>query len=464
MAQIPDVIVIGGGVAGLAAANVLAGQGVRVRLIEARGRLGGRIFSHDGPAWGAPMELGAEFIHGGNPEFDEFLTDAGLATRSAEGEMWLFEQGVLRRTPDFWERVARIAAQIPAAARGFSFADFLAAAKHDIPAEDQRLMTHFVEGFNAAPAGNLSAAVLRADHAGAEDPQKRLVKGYNCVVEALRRQLPAGQVEVVLHADVTEVRWEAGAAIVQVRSDGEDVAPLHEARAVIVTVPLGLLKAGALKFTPPLEAKDAAIQRAGWGDVVRFNLRFTPDIWRDEIVPAELRGENGATFAFLNAPGEKIPVWWAPAPRAPVLVGWVGGPAADRVMRESGNELLADAAETLGRIWKADPVEVRQRIVEWRWHNWRSDVFSRGAYSYAAAGAEDAAREIALPVAGTLFFAGEATAEPTELGTVHGAFASGLRAAEEVLSALGTTAGIVRGAPPSRRQSARGSGGSPQSG
>lgn len=463
MAQHPDVIVIGGGVAGLAAANVLAGQGVRVRLIEARGRLGGRIFSYDGAEWGAPMELGAEFIHGGNEAFSGFLADAELATRSADGEIWLAEQGALRRVPDFWERIAGIAAQIPAAARGFSFADFLATAKHGIAPEDQKLMTHFVEGFNAAPAGNLSAAVLRADHAGAEDPQKRLAKGYGCVIEALRRRLPAEHVEVVLHADVTEVRWEPGAAIVQVRSDGEDVAPLHQARAVVVTVPLGLLKAGALTFTPPVEQKAAAIRRAGWGDVVRVNLRFAPDIWRDEIVPAELRRDGRPAFAFLNAPGEKIPVWWAPAPDAPVLVGWVGGPAADRVTRESGSEVVSDAVATLARIWKAEAADVRRRVVEWRWHNWRSDVFSRGAYSYAAAGAEEAARELAAPVADTLFFAGEATAEPTELGTVHGAFASGLRAADEVLAALGAAREDDRGAPPSARRSARGTGGSPQS-
>jgi monoamine oxidase len=460
MAQNPDVIVIGGGVAGLAAANVLAGQGVRVRLIEARGRLGGRIFSYDGREWGAPMELGAEFIHGGNEALAQFLAETDLQCRSADGAVWLFEQGALREMPDFWERIAAIAARIPAAARGFSFGDYLATAAHGISPEDQKLMTHFVEGFNAAPAANLSAAILRADHAGADEPQRRLRKGYGCLVEALRRRLPAEHVELVLHADVTEVRWEPGAAIVQVRSEGDDVAPLHSARAVIVTVPLGLLKAGAITFTPPLEEKTAAIRRAGWGDVVRFNLRFHESIWRDEIVPAELRRDGQPAFAFLNAPGEKIPVWWAPSPQAPVLVGWVGGPAADRVTRESGGELIRDAAETLAHLWRAEPGAVRARIVDWRWHNWRADVFSRGAYSYPAAGAEDASRELAAPIAGTLFFAGEATAEPTELGTVHGAFASGLRAAEQVLGVLATAA---RDAPAAARRSARGTGDSPQS-
>lgn len=434
----PAVLIVGGGVAGLAAASVLAAHGVRVRLLEARGRLGGRILTHAGAAWPVPIELGAEFVHGGNPALDELLAEENIAKSEAELGFWHFEHGQLREIPDFWERVKRVAVQMPPVEGVFSVGDHFLNQGRSLPADEVRLMQHYMESFNAAPAGSLSAKYVHQDRAGAGAGQQRPVGGYGRVVEALRRRLPSELVELVLHAEVTSVRWEKGAVVIQADADGEDVPPLHEARAALITVPLGVLKAGAITFVPPLETKERAIATAGWGDVVRFNLRFRDGIWDDEIVPRKLRENGVAKFGFINAPGEKIPVWWAPAPRAPLLVGWVGGPAADRVTRESGLELLGEAMETLAHLWGTTPEEVKARVTDWRWHNWRSDVFARGAYSHPVAGAEEAHAMLARPLENTLFFAGEATAGLTDVATVHGALASGYRAAEEILSALGS--------------------------
>ena len=78
----------------------------------------------------------------------------------------------------------------------------------------------------------------------------------------------------------------------------------------------------------------------------------------------------------------------------------------------------------------------RSAVVAWETHNWSRDPFSRGAYSFIVAGQENAAEKLRQPVQDTLFFAGEATADGEEIGTVHGALASGLRAAEEAGAAL----------------------------
>lgn len=437
MAAHPDVIVIGGGIAGLAAADELGRHGVNTCLLEARARLGGRILSHGGSEWPVPVELGAEFIHGGNDALARLMDEEYIKTEPVRGAMWLFDHGAWRPMPDFWEKIGRVADAIPDGARGATFADFLAGRGGELPGEERKLAAHYVESFNAAPAGRISAQQLHADRAGADAEQLRPVGGYGRLVHALRRRLTSAHVRVILHAEVAEVRWERGAAIVRVNADGDGVPPLHAAKAVVVTLPLGLLRAGAVAFTPPLdEAKTAAIAASGWGDVVRFTLRLRPDIWRDPIVPAELRHGGRTAFGFLNAPHEKIPVWWTPQPSESVLVGWVGGPAADRVMRESGAELIGDAAETLAHLWHASPEAVRARILDWRWHNWRADVFARGAYSFPVAGAENAPAAIARPFEDTLFFAGEATASPSDLGTVHGALESGQRAAREVLAVL----------------------------
>lgn len=444
MAENPEVIVVGAGAAGLAAADLLGQAGVSTCVLEARARVGGRIFGVSGGSWPIPVELGAEFIHGGNRALDDILQEENLSTEPARGDMWLFDQGVWRKMPEFWATVGRVADAIPSAERG-TFADFLATGGREFPEHERARVTEFVESFNAAPANKISAQQLHEDRAGADVEQKRPVGGYGRLVHALRRRLSLERVHVMLHAEVTEVRWEKGAVVVRVNADGDDVPPLHYAKAAIITLPLGLLRAEAVMFTPPLDArKMAAIAASGWGDVVRFTLRLSPEIWRDPIVPAALRGDGRAAFGFLNAPHEKIPVWWAPRADAPMLVGWVGGPAADRVMRESGTELLSDAVETLAHLWHAPADAVRGHILDWRWHNWRADVFARGAYSFPAAGAEDAPRELARPIEETLFFAGEATADASDLGTVHGALASGQRAAREVLAALGRASGAGR--------------------
>ena len=435
-AKNPEVLIVGAGVAGLGAASVLAARGLRVRVLEARGRLGGRILTHAGASWPVPIELGAEFVHGGNAALDELLAEAEIPKAEIERSFWRFEHGQLREMPDFWERVKRIADLIPPADRPISVGDFFLNQGKALPTDDVLLMQHYVESFNAAPAGSLSARFVHQDRAGASTKQQRPVGGYGKIVEALRRRLPSKLVEIVLHAEVTSVRWKQGEVVIQADSDGDEVAPLHEGQAALITVPLGVLKAGAITFAPPLETKERAIATAGWGNVVRFNLRFRDGVWSDEIVPAELRTNGAAKFGFINAPQEKIPVWWAPSPRAPVLVGWVGGPPADRVTRDSGHELLTEAMETLAHLWNTSADEVRSRLTDWRWHNWKSDVFARGAYSHPVAGAEEAHAVLGRPLGDTLFFAGEATAEPTALGTVHGALASGYRAAEEILHVL----------------------------
>ena len=84
-------------------------------------------------------------------------------------------------------------------------------------------------------------------------------------------------------------------------------------------------------------------------------------------------------------------------------------------------------------------------MADWAGFDWTNDPFSRGAYSFTAAGEDGTAAKLRRAVKGTLFFAGEATAEGAEVGTVHGALSSGLRAAAEVRRALGRPRAAVAG-------------------
>src|SRR3954449_1443543 len=100
-----DVIIVGAGVAGVATARELANQGLTVTVLEARDRIGGRVFSAQPPGWPVPVEFGAEFVHGGSPAVLEVIKKAGLQSKSAAGEMSWVEKGEIRRVPDFWNRI-----------------------------------------------------------------------------------------------------------------------------------------------------------------------------------------------------------------------------------------------------------------------------------------------------------------------------------------------------------------------
>lgn len=425
-----DVIVIGAGIAGLAAAGELARGGRRVRVLEARDRIGGRILSVERAGWPQPVELGAEFIHGGNPPLHAVLREAGLPTRPVDVNLWWQEKGPLRLVPDFWQRICRVTGRIPERNRGQSFHQFLQTEKNRPGAEDRRLAETYAAGFTAAPPERLSAHALRANHGGADTEDFKVDGRYDAVVHAMQRQWPPGCVDLRLLSVVTGITWQPGGVTVQtLRSRGR--IEEHTAAAAVITLPLGVLQAKTVKFTPPLQEKQALIARLGWGQVVRVSLQFRPDFWAAPFLPGDLAANSGRGFGILHAPDEDVPVWWALSSPTPVLTGWAGGPAAEKLCQARPAAIRAATVRSLANIFHTSQEELRPWVVGWHTHDWAGDPFARGAYSYPVAGLEDGAAQLAEPVADTLFFAGEATA--TELGTVHGALASGLRAAAAVL-------------------------------
>lgn len=182
-----DVIVVGAGVAGLAAAGELARHGLTVRVLEARARIGGRVYSTTPRGWGQPVELGAEFIHSGNETLWTLLKNARTDTYAISDKMWWRRDGELRAVPDFWKRIAAVAEAIPADAKGGSMADFLASdAAAVFSQEDLWLAKHYAGSYNAAPCEALSAATLKEDHGGADTTDSKIKGRYERVPEHLR--------------------------------------------------------------------------------------------------------------------------------------------------------------------------------------------------------------------------------------------------------------------------------------
>ena len=204
-----DVVVIGAGVAGLAAARELRDAHLDVAILEARGRVGGRIYTYRDPAVAAPIELGAEFLHGATPETDAIIDAAHLHAVDVVGDHWRAEHGRFSDVGDFWKRVDRVLGKLDAhRTPDRSFADFLAeqetrsrekarrkgkrtAGKRGT--ETRRLALEFVQGFHAADPERVSERWLaNGGDPGESDSESRtgrLVDGYDRVPAHLARDL-----------------------------------------------------------------------------------------------------------------------------------------------------------------------------------------------------------------------------------------------------------------------------------
>jgi monoamine oxidase len=121
---------------------------------------------------------------------------------------------------------------------------------------------------------------------------------------------------------------------------------------------------------------------------------------------------------------------------SPLLTGWAAGPHGLALSGMSDEEIFECAIDSLARALHLDAEYIRNQVVATHFHNWQTDPFSLGAYSYACVGGIDAARQLAMPLEDTLFFAGEATEFNGHQGTVSGAIATGERAAREILEVM----------------------------
>lgn len=425
-----DVIVVGAGAAGLAAAARLARKLKRIVVLEARDRIGGRIWVERLRGWPGPVELGAEFVHTGNAAMAAWLRRGKLKQAPVVERHWLMEQGRRLAVPDAWKRIDAVMRQVGPRFRG-SFGEWLGRHADELTAADRVLASTFVEGFHGAPLDRMSARTLYRATFG-EEEQTRLRAGYGELVDTLQRALPADRVKLELGAVISRVQWRRGAVIV---ADGKR---RWRARAALVTVPAGVLHAregdrGAIRFSPKLPAKDQAWRALGVGHALRVVLRLRSDVWTRGFLPVELRARRGREFGFVHSDESAFPVWWSKAPQ-PVLIGWTGGLAAERMAGWTPDQIHREARRALARVFACAESRIDRAVLDGRTHDWAGDPFTRGAYSFSVAGEEEAPKRAAAPVQNTLFFAGEATADPLELGTVHGALASGERAAEEILA------------------------------
>ncbi len=436
-----DVVIIGAGAAGLAAAAELARRGKSAVVLEARDRIGGRVWSLEVPGLPVPVEFGAEFIHGQPAATLSRMQRAGIAAVDAPFVRMAVVDGKLQpRGNGLHAEVERaLRRHAPAfARRDVSFEAFLTRGRHGLSAEARTFARMRVQGYDAADPARASARAI-AEEWGAEAAGSpghfRLRGGYGALLDWLAASLDASRVELRLRSIVREVRWKRGAVEVtyskeEGRSQKAEVLRVM-ARRAIVTLPLGVLKLpprapGAVRFTPALRAKRPALRGLESGAVIKAALLFRSAFW-EEIDAGRYRGTS-----FFHSPSAAFPTFWTALPEpVPLLVAWAGGPKAARLARAAAPDIMRDAVASLDSIFGARG-GIEERLAAAWVHHWQQDPFARGAYSYVAVGGHGARRALAEPLDNTLFFAGEAADYEGEHGTVAGALASGERAARDV--------------------------------
>jgi len=430
-----EVVVLGAGAAGLAAAHVLAEAGMRVALLEARDRIGGRIFTDhvilENSSEPVSMELGAEFVHGLPQVTWDLVKEADLSTSEMDGERRSFARGRFDSGEEsqgdaegvIEEMVAWLATQ--PAGTDATFAQYLERAGIDAPRRKRAVS--YVEGFNAADSNLIGVAALAkqqlAENAIRGDRLFHVGAGYDALAKFLSDKFLAAGGTLLLEHPVRHVRWSRGAVSLSGVDAGAQHFEMHAKRA-LVTLPLGVVNAGTVEFDPLPGETFTHAARMAMGAVVRISLLFDAKFWHKNL-------------SFLLAPDEALTAWWTPMPScAPLITGWAGGPKATALSQKIGPDptaLLEQSLGALSQFYGVATRDLRRRLVRWQTHDWQADQYACGAYSYAPAGALNASEKMARPVLDTLYFAGEHTDTTGHWGTVHGALGSGLRAAAQIL-------------------------------
>ncbi len=403
--------------AGLAAARALAEAGQRVVLLEASSRVGGRIFTVRAPETNLPIELGAEFVHGRPPELLELIDEAGLTLFEREGEFLCFDEKAKPCECEF-EGAFQVLDDMPASP-DMTFSEFLAG--KTLPEAMARRVTGYVEGFNAADARLIGTAALHKQQQAEESIEGgrsyRIREGYDMLPAYLAERFLAAGGSLFRDTVVTRIEWKPSEVRIET---GNSAIPEVLAARTVVALPLGVLQSGAVKISPapPMQS---AIDKLAMGTASRITLLFRERFW-EQSVP---------NLSFLFAQQQALPTWWTAAPdTSPVLTGWIGGPRVQSA--PTGSALNDQALDVLGRIFSRK--DLAEMLVSFHTRDWQADPFTRGSYSYAPKGALLASDELAAPVEGTLYFAGEHTDTTGHWGTVHAALRSGLRAAAQILA------------------------------
>jgi monoamine oxidase len=420
------IIIIGAGISGLAAARHLKVQGQEVIVLEARDRIGGRLLTSR--SWAdLPVDLGASWIHGttGNP-LTAIAQQAGLtrvATSYDRSELHidpaLRAMGVSETDRDWAEnlveRALERAARAPSDISLRAAIDAISPPARRSPSQAANLAFHLAGAFEQEYSGSaerISAKTIEESREfGGDDVL--FPGGYDAVVQHLAQGL-----DIRRNCRVNKIETLSNGVKIHCK-DGRVLAGDH----TLVTVPLGVLKAGHIQFSTALPSEQArAIRGLEMGLLNKHFLRFERNFWPKEADWHELLkpdpGKWSQWVSFARAAGK------------PVLLGFAGADTARTLERLDDRAILSDAMASVRAMFGSsvpDPIG-------YQFTRWSQDDLTLGSYSFntVGSGPDDRHALARLQRDARLSFAGEACSADYP-GTVHGAYLSGVDAARAIL-------------------------------
>lgn len=417
------VLIIGAGASGIAAASRLKSAGFDVTILEARNRIGGRVWT-DYKLADHPIELGAEFIHGSEVLTWRLLKQHNLVAHKALKDKQFYAHlndivGKLDKlVPEDWEDDIWECAEdwIDKGQSDTSLRQMLDSEKWLIPHNSE--ITQLVNNFYACDYGaDLSTlgmhGLLEASYEGDSDEEGdfRIKKGYAALIKKMAKGL-----DIRLNTPVQAIDYRSNTVTISDKNNAS-----YTADKVIVTLPLGVLQAGDIEFLPHLpENKIKAIQGIGAGNVNKVILGFKESFWKKKMA---------AVYTHLDSQ-----IWWRPGfehdSKDSVLTALVGGDSGAKYSRMSEEEAINTALHDLQQIFGK---QVKKAYRWGRFINWGADPYSKMGYSYNPVGVLGLRKILAENIEDKLYFAGEAT-HTIRPATVHGAIESGWRAADEIIA------------------------------
>ncbi len=416
-----NIIIVGGGVAGLMAATQLLEQGHVVTILEGNDRIGGRVHTIHDSSFEHPVEKGFEFVHGNLPQTIQLLQAAGIEYKPVEGRMIRIVDGDWKTQDDFTIGWKELMERMNEIREDMTVYEFLERNFSDNRYEELRKsVVRFAQGFDLADPSKASVLALREEWMGEEDEQFRIPGGCDQLINYLEKECLKSGGLIHTSSFVTEIKWQKNNVTVTTVDKKK-----YSGNKLIITVSLGMLltKPSMISFQPSIDDCLKAAQKIGYGTVIKVLLQFKERFWEEK--------KKNMGFLFTN---EVIPTWWTQLPSSyPLLTGWAGGPQAWQLENKDDKAILELALQSLSNVFKKPVDELKQLLTASSVANWSKDSFAKGGYSYSMVGSMQAQKLFNEPIDDTIFFAGEAFYDGPSPGTVEAALVSGKNIAQRIM-------------------------------